>query len=62
MKNFKFELGARLTIIESDGAEQGKVIARGDYSDGAEDQYRLRYRAGDGRTVEQWWGESALTE
>ncbi len=25
-----------------------------------EPSYKLRYKAGDGRQVEQWWGQSAL--
>lgn len=57
---FKFELGQRLTLAESGGTECGPVIARADCLD-CEDQYLIRYRAGDGRTVESWWHESALS-
>lgn len=59
-KSFKYEMGQRLTLAESGGSECGPVIGRAEFQD-CEDQYLIRYRAGDGRTVEQWWHESALT-
>lgn len=58
MNSFKFEMGARAKLSESD--ETGTVIGRAEY-DQTENNYLLRYRAGDGRQIESWWGESALT-
>lgn len=54
---FKFDLGQRATITESQ--EQGEIIARAEFAYG-ESQYLLRHKAGDGRCVDCWWGESAL--
>lgn len=55
---FKFNLGDRVAIDES--GEQGAVIGRAEYSY-AEEGYLVRYKAGDGRAVEGWWTESALS-
>lgn len=57
IETFAFELGDKAKIIA--GGEVGVVIARAEYAH-SERQYFLRYRAGDHRSVEQWWGESAL--
>ena len=58
MSPFKFSLGQILKLDESE--EAGTVIGRVEYAHD-EPRYLLRYRAGDGRQVESWWGESALT-
>lgn len=58
MKPFKFELMQNLAVSCSE--EQGTVIGRAEYSQN-ENSYLLRYKAADGRAVESWWGESALT-
>ncbi len=55
--NFKFSLEQPVVITES--GEDGKVIAMATYAH-AEDSYRIRYKAADGRAVEAWWDESAL--
>lgn len=55
----KFELSRTVRLIET--AETGTVIARAEYLT-AENSYLVRYRAADGRQVENWWGESAITE
>ncbi len=55
---YKFMLGMAVAFEQSD--EEGLVIGRAEYLTG-EPQYYIRYKAGDGRQVEQWWGESALT-
>ena len=39
--------------------EHGNIIARAEYVD-TTPQYLLRYKCGDGRAVESWWGESAI--
>ena len=57
MAPFNFDLGDVVVIICS--LEFGTIIARADYAEG-ENQYLVRYKAGDGRAVESWWGESAL--
>jgi hypothetical protein len=54
---FKFELSAKLKITES--GEEGVCVGRAEYAHTGRN-YLLRYCAGDGRAVEQWWGESAL--
>jgi hypothetical protein len=57
MNDWKFELGATAKLVSG---EQGEVIGRAEYAH-SERNYYLRYVAGDGRTVEAWWGESALS-
>ena len=57
-ETFAFQLGQQLRIAAS--GESGEVIGRAQYAR-SENQYLLRYRAADGRAVEGWWGESALT-
>lgn len=56
--NFKFGIGEVVTVTVS--GEQGNVIARADYED-AQSQYLVRYKAADGRAVEGWWNESAIS-
>jgi hypothetical protein len=58
MRHFKFELGQIVRV--AGGNETGKIIGRGEY-DTAQNTYYVRYVAGDGRAVETWWGEDALT-
>lgn len=57
MDTFEFSLGQLVSLQRSD--EEGEVVARAEYAT-AEPSYLIRYRAGDGRQVESWWGESAL--
>ena len=57
MNEFEFRLGQEVRLVGS--AEYGKVIARAEYLHG-ENQFYVRYRAGDGRLTEAWWGASAL--
>lgn len=58
MEGFKFTLGQATTITAS--GEKGEVVGRADFKH-QEDQYFIRYKAADGRAVESWWTESALT-
>jgi hypothetical protein len=55
--NFKFELNQQVTIKAS--GEAGIVISRAEHNV-AENSYFVRYKAADGRAVENWWTESAL--
>lgn len=55
--DFRFGLFDRVKLSES--GEQGIVIGRAEYTT-SEHSYLVRYRAGDGRQTECWWGESAL--
>lgn len=57
MGPFEFELSQLVALIRS--GEEGEVIGRAEYING-EPAYLLRYRAADGRQVEQWWAESAI--
>jgi hypothetical protein len=57
MEKFKFELGADVAIGVS--GESGEVIGRAEYLNN-ENSYFVRYKAGDGRAIEDWWRESAL--
>lgn len=57
MNPWKFELGATVRI--GGGTERGTVIGRAEYVH-SEKSYFIRYVAGDGCCVEQWWTESAL--
>jgi hypothetical protein len=54
---FEFELNVQAEIIVS--GEKGIIIGRAAYAVG-ENCYLLRYRANDGRAVENWWNQSAL--
>lgn len=54
---FKFNLKQRV-IIRASG-EEGEVIARAEYAESTPG-YLIRYKAADGRAVEQWWNEAAL--
>lgn len=58
MNSFEFSLGDTVAIAAS--GEAGKVIGRAEYAHD-ENSYLVRYKAGDGRAVEAWWQESALT-
>lgn len=58
MDEFKFPLGQMVAIKVS--GETGDVIARAQYLT-SECSYYLRYQSADGRAVEAWWAESALT-
>jgi len=54
---FSFDLQARVRIRES--GEVGEVIGRAEYTFSS-DSYLVRYKAADGRAVENWWTESSL--
>ena len=54
--DFKFALNAEVVLSAN---EKGTVIGRAEYV-ASERSYMVRYVAGDGRLVDQWWGESAL--
>lgn len=56
---FKFELGSNVTISVS--GESGEVIGRAEYQI-SENSYYVRYKSADGRAVETWWNESALSQ
>lgn len=58
MTSFKFGLTDTVTITTS--GETGEVIGRAEYTT-SENTYLVRYCSADGRAVESWWGESALT-
>lgn len=57
MKPFAFELN-QIVVITASG-ETGTVTGRAEYT-ACENNYYVRYKAGDGRAVEVWWAESAL--
>lgn len=54
---FRYSLGSRVSLKES--GEEGEVIGRAEFAS-SETQYFVRYKAADGRAVEQWWGASAV--
>jgi hypothetical protein len=56
-KQFAFNLAQAVKISAS--GETGSIIGRAEYTSG-ENSYLLRYKAADGRAVENWWNESAL--
>lgn len=55
---FAFELKQIVRLVESE--ETGTVVGRAEYAD-SPPTYLIRYRAGDGRQVEEWWRAPALT-
>lgn len=57
MSNFKFELGAEVTISVS--GEHGIVVGRAEYPD-SPNIYLVLYKSSEGRAVEGWWKENVL--
>jgi hypothetical protein len=57
MNQLKFALKQKVTLAAS--GESGEVIGRAEYTND-EPRYLVRYKAADGRCVENWWPESAL--
>jgi hypothetical protein len=56
---FKYQLSQRVKLTES--AEEGKILARAEYHKSYGDpQYYVRYKAADGRQVQDWWAEDAI--
>jgi hypothetical protein len=58
MSAFKFNLDQQAQITIS--GETGQIIARAEYTTGTQ-SYLLRYKCADGRAIEAWWNEDALT-
>ncbi|MGY3482280.1 hypothetical protein ACVW1C_000163 [Bradyrhizobium sp. USDA 4011] len=56
-KPFLYELSNAVKMVESN--EEGTVIGRAEYQDHI-NSYLVRYRAGDGRQVENWFDETAI--
>lgn len=56
--DLKFDLNQTVTIAAS--GETGTVIGKAVYSH-ADPSYLIRYKAADGRAVECWWTEEALS-
>lgn len=50
-----------IAVIKVSG-EKGEVIGIANYAYAPEAQYYIRYKCGDGRAIEAWWAESALTK
>lgn len=57
MNSFLFALKQLVVLVDSE--ECGTVIGRAEYST-SQNSYLVRYKAADGRQVENWWGEDAL--
>jgi hypothetical protein len=57
MDKFKFQMGQTVKLATSD--ETGTVIGRAEYAESI-NGYLVRYKAGDGRQVENWWTEAAI--
>jgi hypothetical protein len=57
MSEFEYELDQKVRLVYSN--EQGHVIGRAQYAEGA-NAYLVRYAAADGRQVEAWWNASAM--
>jgi hypothetical protein len=57
MESKEFELSELVRLAMSD--EQGTVIGKAVYAE-SPTQYLVRYKAADGRQVENWWSEQAL--
>lgn len=57
MRDFKFELNQSVKLLMSD--ENGLIKGRAE-NVGAENQYRVIYKAGDNRQVTSWWDESEI--
>lgn len=59
MDKFKFDLAQEVLLSLS--GERGVVVGRAEYVY-CENNYLVRYTAGDGRQVEQWWSEGAIKQ
>lgn len=59
MPVFQFALGQSVRLEQS--KETGKVIGRAEYVN-SQPSYLVRYICADGRQVETWWGQDALTD
>lgn len=57
--SFKYDLKSRVKLNESE--EHGEIVGRAEYAY-TENTYLIRYKAGDERQVETWWGESTLSD
>lgn len=57
MSRFKFDLKSKVKLIHSE--EPGEIISRAEHTN-CEDQYRVVYKAADGRQVIDWWDESLI--
>jgi hypothetical protein len=55
---FRFGMNQRVRLNMS--GESGVVIGAATFANHS-DQYQVRYVASDGRQVEQWWDEDALS-
>lgn len=55
---FKFSLGQEVTIAVS--GETGVITGRAEYL-ASQNSYYLRHKAADGRAVQAWWEEDALS-
>ena len=58
MNTHKYNLGDQIELVKSN--ESGTIIGVAFYEHNQEVQYLVRYKSGDGRLVEEWWGESAI--
>ncbi|MEM7211877.1 MAG: hypothetical protein AAF479_08295 [Pseudomonadota bacterium] len=58
-KTFKFELDDDV-VIDCSG-ETGTIIGRAEYA-ASDNDYLIRYAAGDGRAVQQWWTETSISK
>ena len=57
MAEFRYNLGDRVELKES--GESGEVIGRAEYAY-AESSYYVRYKAADGRQVDNWHSDSGV--
>lgn len=57
MNKFEHELGAEVTLTRS--GKTGEIIGRAQYQS-ASNGYLIRYKAADGRQVENWWDIAAI--
>jgi hypothetical protein len=56
-----FKFGIKQVVKIEESGERGTIQGRAEYA-AAENNYLLRYKAADGRAVEAWWQESALSD
>lgn len=57
MNEFTYTMNQSVKISAS--GETGSIIARAEYAVGG-NSYLIRYKAADGRAVENWWNEGAI--
>lgn len=56
-KGFKYELGGKVSLIETE--ECGVIVGRAEYTD-SDNSYYIRYKDSTGKQILKWWNETHI--